>query len=193
MIAIEGCIGSGKSTTARLVAEAMGWNLLLEKTDTHPFLMDFYTDPKKYGIETELSFVLLHYNQLHPLDNAQSIVADFSPAKDLIFARMNLHELDLLLFEHVYKELISKIRMPELVIFLDVPTEELMQRIWRRGRPYEVNVPEAYIRSLRDHYELYMGELGQNTEVIRIVPGMSPGEVAEKVLEIISGSMATRS
>src|SRR2546428_11478430 len=159
MIAIEGCIGSGKSTTAQLVAEAMGWNTLLEKTDLHPFLEDFYTDPSRYAIETELNFVLLHYNQLHRLDRTQSIVTDFSPAKDLIFARMNLREPDLSLFEHVYKALMTKIRMPELVVFLDVPTEELMQRILRRVRPYEVNMPETYICSLRDHYHFYLDEL----------------------------------
>ena len=192
MIAIEGCIASGKSTTARLVAQAMGWNTLLEKTEVHPFLSDFYTDPSKYAIETELNFVLLHYNQLHPLDHNQSFVSDFSPAKDLIFARMNLREPDLSLFEHVYKGLMSKVRMPELVVFLDVPTEELMQRILRRGRPYEANMAETYIRSLRDHYELYFDELGHSTEVIRVTPGMPPNEVAEKVLEIISGSMTIR-
>src|SRR5437868_13596357 len=111
MIAIEGCIGSGKSTTARLVAEALGWNTLLEKTKLHPFLEDFYTDPDKYAIETELNFVLLHYNQLHPLDHSQSVVSDFSPAKDLIFARMNLRGPDLALFEHVYRALMIKVRM----------------------------------------------------------------------------------
>ena len=118
MIAIEGCIGSGKSTTARLVAEAIGWKTVLERTDVHPFLSDFYTNPSKYAIETELNFVLLHYNQLHPLGQGQYIVTDFSPAKDLIFARMNLQEPDLSLFEHVYEGLIGKISMPDLVVFL---------------------------------------------------------------------------
>src|SRR5215204_1157235 len=101
MIAIEGCIGAGKSTTARRVAEFLGWDAILEQTSTHPFLEAFYSDTDLYALETELAFVLIHYHQIHPLDGSAQYVSDFSPVKDLIFAEMNLPPRDLATFMHV--------------------------------------------------------------------------------------------
>lgn len=88
-IAIEGVIGSGKTTVARLLAKETGAEFLGEAAESNPFLEQFYTDPCKYAFETELNFALIHYHQLaHRRDGA--VVTDFTLGKDLVFARMNL-------------------------------------------------------------------------------------------------------
>src|SRR6266446_6288505 len=101
IIAVEGPIGSGKTTTATLLADRMGVPAILENTVAHPFLQDFYADPAKHAIQTELAFLLIHYHQLNDLPQAVHIVTDFAPAKDLAFAIMNLTDSELNLFETV--------------------------------------------------------------------------------------------
>src|SRR5438552_1429890 len=120
-VAIEGGIATGKTMAPTLVAEQLGWSPVVEQTARHPFLADFYADMDRYKLETELGFVLLHYHQLHVLDNGVNVVADFSQGKDLIFARINLEGEDLELFELLYKRLSGRLDFPELTIVLDLP------------------------------------------------------------------------
>src|SRR5437016_3880368 len=101
IISIEGCIGSGKTTTAQLLADTLQWSLLTEQSERHPFLEDFYKNPMASALQTELGFVLLHYHQLQTVTTRSNIVTDFSIVKDLVFGRMNLEAADLQLFEHV--------------------------------------------------------------------------------------------
>ncbi len=193
IVAIEGCIASGKSTTARFVAEALRWPVVLEQTNLHPFLADFYADPHRSALETELCFVLLHYHQLHPLDPRNAVVTDFSPAKDLIFARMNLSGDDLVLFEHVYTNLAREVQTPRLSIFLDLPIDELMRRIKKRGRPYEMGVSPAYVNRLREFYCAGLDQLGEDVRIVKLACGEDPHAVASKVLAIVRASQHTGS
>ncbi len=188
IIAIEGCIASGKSTTARLVAKRLSLGLVLERADEHPFLSAFYENPNLYAVETELAFALLHYHQLHPLDVGASHVSDFSIGKDLVFARMNLSGEDLKLFEHLYSKLVKKVKLPELTVFLDLPVDELMRRMKKRGRVYETNVPVDYLQRLRDFYQRDLKELGEKVHVLDVNPKDNMEEVAENVLTLIKSS-----
>ena len=183
-LAIEGCIASGKSTTARIVAEHLNLPFLLEETERHPFLEKFYEDPSRYAIETELAFVLGHYHQLCGVSE-QSIITDFTPAKDLVFARMNLKGRDLELFETVYDALTSRVRLPDLTIFLDLPVEELSKRVASRGRPYEVGISRSYLANLREVYSTHLHHLGRSVHTITITPEATAGEVAERVIRIV--------
>ena len=180
-LAIEGCIGSGKSTTARQIAKKLKWPVLHENATSHPFVDDFYADPDRYAPETELVFALIHYHQLHQVDPRTNFVSDFSPAKDLIFARMNLKGDDLALFEYLYARLVRRVRKPTLSIFLDVNIEELMRRIKKRGRPYEQSIPVSYIRRLRDFYRRNLHVLGETVRIVEVRAGESQKEVREKV------------
>ena len=181
LLAIEGCIGSGKSTTARLIATKLKWPLLHEKATSHPFIGDFYMDPSRYAPETELVFALIHYHQLRKVDRRTNLVTDFSLGKDLIFARMNLKRGDLSLFEYLYSRLARRVRKPTLTIFLDVSVEELMERIRKRGRPYEQTIPADYIHRLRKFYKRNIDELGIRVRTIEVEGGESQREVFKKV------------
>lgn len=184
-VSIEGCIGSGKTTTARLVAERLSYLVLPEETAHHPFLADFYSNPSLYALETELGFVLLHYHRLRMVEKQTALVTDFSPGKDLVFAKMNLEGADLALFEYVYKDLTKRLVKPSIAVFLDLPIDVLMERIRRRGRPYEQGIPTSYVERLRDFYLRHLDELADVVELVSVAPSDSREEVADKALSSI--------
>jgi deoxyadenosine/deoxycytidine kinase len=183
-VAIEGGIGSGKTSTATLVAELLGWEVVLEQTATHPFLADFYADMERYKLETELGFVLLHYHQLHVLQPGSKVVSDFSQGKDLIFARMNLEAEDLDLVELLYKRLSGKIQAPELCVVLDLPVSALIDRIQKRARAYEIDMPKEYLERLLRFYETDQAALGPNVRRVALTGRESREDVARTVANI---------
>jgi deoxyadenosine/deoxycytidine kinase len=167
-ISIEGCIGSGKTTTAKIVAERLSFLALPEETAHHPFLADFYSNPSLYALETELGFVLLHYHRLRMVHGQSMLVTDFSPGKDLMFAKMNLDGADFALFDHVYRELTHRLVRPNIAIFLDLPIGVLMERIRKRGRPYEQGIAPSDV-----------------VDVVNVNSTDTREEVAEKALKAI--------
>lgn len=183
-VAIEGGIGSGKTSTATLVAEQLGWEVVLEQTATHPFLADFYADMERYKLETELGFVLLHYHQLHVLDPATNVIADFSQGKDLIFARMNLEGEDLELFQLLYERLSGKVPSPDLCVVIDAPVSTLMERIQKRARSYEIHMPTEYLEKLLAFYEREQAALGPNVRRVALNGSESREDVARTVVGI---------
>lgn len=183
-VAIEGCIASGKSSTAALLAERLGYAQVKEQTTQHPFIAQFYADIEKFAFETELAFVLIHYHQLHQLREA-SIVTDFSPAKDVIFAEMNLEGEELSMFMSLYDMLATRVPQPDVTIFLDVPIEECRQRSIARGRPFEAGIKMEYLERLRDQYLQRLDLLGKEVRVLEVHPKESQEEVATAVNSII--------
>ncbi len=116
-ITVEGCIASGKTTVAKLLAAKRNSNLILEQFKDNPFLDKFYSNPSKYALETELAFVLIHYHQvfreLKQVKNGEYI-SDFHISKDLLFAKMNLNKEDLALFRSLYSALTRRLPKPDV-------------------------------------------------------------------------------
>jgi deoxyadenosine/deoxycytidine kinase len=188
IIAIEGGIGVGKTTAATMLAEKLGANLVLERTETHPFLSAFYENPGRFALETELGFVLLHYHQLHPVDPGSIVVTDFSPVKDLAFARMNLSGPALELFEHVYVRLTSSLPQPALAVYLDLDVDEALRRIRLRDRPYERQVTLSYLERLREAYGQLMDQLAASVRSLPVSATDSREVVTQNVLDIVHKS-----
>jgi len=186
IVSVEGSIGAGKSTTAKYLADRLSWGTLQEETTRHPFLADFYTDPTRYAIETELGFVLLHYHQVKVLDLSNNWVADFSPGKDLVFGRMNLQGRELDLFHHVYQALTDTVVKPDLAIFLDLPLAVLQRRIASRGRPYELGITSDYLVELRKHYLSELELLATRVRVLALDGEETRAAVGDKAHEIVS-------
>src|ERR1700683_3045469 len=187
-IAIEGCIGSGKTTTAKLLASLFKVEYLEERSSSHPFLEAFYTDVEKYALETELAFALIHYHQLVHLDASLRCVRDFTIEKDMIFAEMNLKGSDLDLFKNQYAYLRDRLRYPTLTIILDVPLELLVHRIKLRGRSYEKDIPPEYLANLSKRYLVAHKFLWSDTCTLKVSAGDSPEEVAQKAYELVDAA-----
>jgi len=118
---------------------------------------------------------------------------DFSPGKDLVFGRLNLHDGDLQLFEHVNRNLYNRVPTPDLAIFLDLPLRTLQHRIRQRGRPYEQRIPDSYLQSLRESYLANFAELAEAVEVLSVGADDSVDVVADRALGLVTRHLKLRS
>ena len=155
-IVIEGPIGCGKTTLAKMLAEKFSVDYLSEKTETNPFLPRFYQDAQRYALPTQLFFLFQRANQIKDLSQrdmfAKPIVADFFLEKDPIFARLNLDDEEYALYHQIYQHLYFKATKPDLVIYLQTPIDGLMERIEARKVSYEQDIPREYIERLANAY-----------------------------------------
>lgn len=157
-IAIEGCIGAGKTTVAGLLAGMRGSSAILERYTDNPFLAKFYSEPSRYALETELSFVLIHFHQvLHALRLAETAehISDFHISKDHVYAEMNLHGDDLRVFENLYTSLSQRLPPPDVMVCLQCSDRLLLRRIEKRQRSVEMGFSSQYVRALNRLYDDY--------------------------------------
>jgi deoxyguanosine kinase len=166
-IAIEGVIGVGKTTLARLLQPVFQAGLLLEVFEENPFLSDFYGDRVRYAFQTQIFFLLSRYHQQRSaipemLNRGASLLSDYTFEKDALFARINLKGDELEMYYRVHAALAEKIPAPDLIVYLRASTDALMQRIASRDRPYERNMERAYIGELNRAYEDFFMEPAQN-------------------------------
>ncbi len=155
-IVVEGPIGSGKTTLAKMLVERFPVDYLSEKAETNPFLPRFYQDAQRYGLPTQLFFLFQRANQIKDLNQrdmfAKPIVADFFLEKDPIFARLNLDDEEYTLYQQIYHHLQIQAPKPDLVIYLQTPIDALMERIEERSISYEQEIPREYIERLANAY-----------------------------------------
>ena len=157
-IAVEGVIGVGKTTLARMLQAEMGAQLVLEVFEENPFLSDFYTDRARYAFQTQIFFLLSRYHQQRQLaDIPRPLISDYMFDKDRLFAEVNLSGDELRTYYSVQEALAENICLPDLVVYLKASTDTLMNRITMRDRPYERNMDPAYIDSLRVTYDRFFG------------------------------------
>jgi len=155
-LVIEGVIGVGKTSLARLLSEKLEAKLILEQSESNPYLKDFYRDPQRYAFQIQLFFLLGRYRQLLNLPQQdlfhKYLIADYIFAKDKIFAYLNLEYRDLILYERVSTLLERELPKPDLVIYLQSSTDKLIAHIKRRKKDYEKDISPEYIKSLNDAY-----------------------------------------
>jgi deoxyguanosine kinase len=167
--AIEGVIGVGKTTLARLLQPAFQAELLLEVFEENPFLSDFYADRQRYAFQTQIFFLLSRYHQQRRgvpaiLERGASLLADYTFEKDALFAGINLRGDELEMYHRVHAALAEKIPPPDLIVYLRADTDVLMQRIALRDRPYERNMERAYIEELNQAYDEFFSERSSNAQ-----------------------------
>jgi deoxyguanosine kinase len=162
LIAIEGCVGAGKTTVAKGLARHRGSQLLLEDFETNPFLRSFYANPSDNALETEFSFLLLHFHQLKNAQRSTSateLLSDFHLWKDPIYADLNLADRRIvLLFRDLYSALVERTLLPSLMVFLSASTDLVLDRIERRRREFELGVDPEYFARVNSAYEVAIAQ-----------------------------------
>jgi deoxyadenosine/deoxycytidine kinase len=158
-VVVEGPIGCGKTTLAKRLAERLGATVLLEDPKANPFLPQFYRDMRRYALPTQLFFLFQRVQQLEGLKQpdlfAKPIVADFTLAKDPLFARLTLDDAEYQLYSKIYDHVRPQAPVPDLVVYLQASVDTLVQRVKKRGNPIEQGIDDDYLRRLSDAYTRY--------------------------------------
>ena len=158
-IAVEGVIGVGKTSFARMLAEHINARLINEEVFENPFLPDFYRDRPRHALSCQLYFLISRFQQQQQLTVrdlfAQRIVSDYLFAKDAIFASVNLSERELTLYNRIAPALSRDIPPPDLAVYLQASTGVLLDRIRRRNYPFEKPIDFEYVELLNKAYDYY--------------------------------------
>lgn len=194
-IAIEGVIGVGKTTLAGILGEKLGARQQLEEVEENPFLEKFYGDMRGYAFQTQIFFLLSRYRQQVDLTQAslfaQKIVSDYIFAKDRIFAHINLNDDELALYQRLADILEKSVAKPDVVVYLQAGTDMLMERIHKRGRPYERSMPREYIETLNQAYNYFFFHYEDTPLIIVQTESVdfvnSPAHV-DKLLEMVDSN-----
>ena len=156
-IAIEGNIGSGKTTLAAMFAEEFSANCILESFEENPFLVKYYNDFEKYALHVELFFLNTRLKQLKAFFSETNTIetfffSDFIFDKTKIFAQTHLRDESLQLFNSIFSELDQRYFLPDLVLYLHRPVSELKNNIEKRGRAMETDISDVYLKNLELNY-----------------------------------------
>ncbi len=156
-VVIEGNIGSGKTTLSKLLAEKWNSRLMLEEFKDNPFLPKFYENPKQHGFALELSFLAERYHQKRDELNRTDlfkpgIVCDYSFAKSLVFAKINLDPDEFELYQNLFQIIHGRLPKPDVLLFLYCSPEKSLQQIKKRGRSYEQEISIDYLTSINKGY-----------------------------------------
>lgn len=158
-IVVEGPIGCGKTSLANRLAQRLGATTILEDPKANPFLPLFYRDMRRYALPTQLFFLFQRVGQLEQLKQpdlfGKPIVADFTLAKDPLFARLTLDDAEYQLYSKIFDHVRPQAPAPDLVIYLQASIDTLVQRVRKRGNPSETGIAEEYLRSLSQAYMRY--------------------------------------
>ncbi len=158
-IAVEGPIGVGKTTLVNKLAEHFHGRVMVEVVEENPFLPSFYREPEKFAFQTQLFFLLSRYRQQQELWQPDLfhhyIFSDYIFPKDRLFAALTLADNEMALYDQVFQILDTRVLKPDLVVFLQARLEVLLERIRRRGRPFEKNFDGGYLKRLSQAYTDY--------------------------------------
>ena len=169
-VAIEGAIGVGKTSLAKLLSDRLGAKLVLEKFEENPFLFKFYDDPGRFAFQTQLFFLLQRYQQQQELRQVDMfhnlLISDYMFIKDRLFASLNLDEKEMSLYDSIANMLERNIINPDLIIYLQADTSTLMKNIAKRGREFEANISYDYINALNEIYTEYFFRYNETPLVI---------------------------
>jgi len=169
-IVVEGPIGCGKTSLANRLAKRMNASVLLEDPTANPFLGQFYRDIRRYALPTQLFFLFQRVQQLEALKQpdmfARPTVADFTLAKDPLFARMTLDDAEYQLYRRIYEHVKPQAAVPDLVIYLQASVSTLVARVKKRGNPIEAGIDEDYLRRLSEAYTRYFYEYSDSPLLI---------------------------
>lgn len=199
-LAVEGPIGAGKTSLAKMLAEQLGYRAVLEEADENPFIGEFYRAPQKSAFQTQLFFLLSRWNQQSELSQPDlfhpGVVFDYILPKDRLFAELVLNERELYLYQKLEESLSRVSRKPDLVVYLEASFPVLWKRIRLRNRAYEKSMVPEYLEKVVEKYRQFFFDykdtplLVVNTDKLDFVS--SPGDFGLLVEEIQRPVRGTR-
>ena len=155
-VVIEGLIGVGKTTLVRLIQREWKARVVLEPWAENPFLAEFYSDPARFAFPAQMFYLANRFGQQQGITQLdlfhELVVADYLFEKDRLFAEQTLNGHELELYDRFAGLLADNIPKPDLVVFLDAPTEVILGRIGKRAIESEQGISAEYLDSLRDRY-----------------------------------------
>ena len=158
-IAIEGCIGAGKTSLVNLLGKQFDAQVVRELDSENPFINKFYQDRDSFGFQTQVFFLLNRYKQYMGLSQrdlfSSVVLVDYLFQRDRLFASLNLKDQELKLYDQIYSLLSNKVPTPDLVIFLQASTDILRSRVEKRGREYEAFMDPNYLDSVNKLFNNY--------------------------------------
>tara|TARA_B100000989_G_C19502136_1_gene454768 strand:+ start:865 stop:1515 length:651 start_codon:yes stop_codon:yes gene_type:complete len=160
-ISVEGNIGVGKTTLAKLLSKDLDYSLVLETFENNPFLKDFYEKSKKNALPLELFFLAERYELLKI--NSENMffsgtVSDFVFDKSKLFAANTLKEYELNIFNKIFSIMKKSVKNPDILIYLHADYSSLKNKIAKRGREYERSIQLDYLKKLNDSYFDYINK-----------------------------------
>lgn len=170
-LVIEGNIGAGKTTLAKMISQDYNAQLVTENFADNPFLSKFYNNPSAYAFTLEMAFMAERYSQLmNELQNRNLFkdfaVADYYFMKSLIFAGVTLSDDEYMLYRKFFNIIYSRLPRPDLYVFLHKDTNNLQKLIRKRGREYEQNIENRYLDNLTTAYFNYFKQQSEFPVVI---------------------------
>lgn len=170
-VVIAGNIGAGKTTLARRIAEQFNARLILEHFADNPFLPKFYDDPEKYSFPLELSFLASRYRQLkeelEPQDLFKTFtIADYYFTKSLVFASSTLKGDEFNLYRQIFYIIYGSLPRPDIIVYLHLNPEKLLQNIEKRGRDYEKSITREYLQRIQESYFSFFKQNQENKYLI---------------------------
>lgn len=157
-IVVEGPIGVGKTTLARLLAAEFEARTVLEQVEENPFLRRFYDEPEAAAFQTQVHFLVSRYRQqceLAQSDRAHGVVADYLFAKDRIFAETVLAGDELALYRQLFQLFDTRLPKPDLVVYLQARGDVLLERLRKRDRDYERRIAPEYLQRIAEAYRRF--------------------------------------
>jgi deoxyguanosine kinase len=158
-IVVEGPIGVGKTSLARILANEFQARTVFEQVEENPFLPKFYEARETYAFQNQTFFLLNRYRQQMELSQqdlfTQNVVADYLFAKDKIFATVTLSAEELSLYQQIYALLNGRVPKPDLVVYLQARPEVLYKRIKKRDKKYERRVTFEYLKEVAQAYNQF--------------------------------------
>jgi len=192
-VAIAGNIGAGKTTLTRLVSEKMQWRAYYEKVIDNPYLSDFYDNMPRWSFHLQIFFLSNRFKSQKEISQwPNSCIQDRSIYEDVeIFAHTlyeqgNMTEVDYTNYRELFSIMVTYLRKPDLIIYLEAPVDKLVERILKRGRDYERTIDPNYLELLNDAYDRWITKAEkEGFKVLRINTINKNFEENEKDLDLI--------